>query len=65
MLYCNHPILLESKGYTKVTSGWCRKEFVVTYDTANRDLLELVESGLLVRVGKGRGTRFYFTQLRS
>jgi ATP-dependent DNA helicase RecG len=41
-----------------ISSGWCRKEFGVTYDTANRDLLELVEFGLLVRVGRGRGTRF-------
>jgi hypothetical protein len=26
-----------------VTSGWCRKTFDVTYDSANRDLLDLVE----------------------
>ncbi len=58
-------IILHVQEYGEITSGWCRKEFGVTYDTANRDLLELVESGLLVRVGKGRGTRFHFTQLRS
>lgn len=45
-----------------VTSGWCRSEFGITYDTANRDLLELVEAGLLVRIGRGRGTRFELTQ---
>ena len=50
-------IILHVQEYGEITSGWCRKEFGVTYDTANRDLLELVESGLLVRVGKGRGTR--------
>ena len=41
-----------------VTSGWCRKQFKVTYDTANRDLLGLSEIGLLRREGQGRNTRF-------
>ena len=44
-----------------VTSGWCRKEFGITYDTANRDLLDLLETGLLVRLGRGRATRFELT----
>ncbi len=48
--------------YDNVTSGWCRSEFGITYDTANRDFLELVEAGLLVRVGRGRGTRFELVQ---
>lgn len=51
-------ILQYVQEYGYVASGWCRKEFGVTYDTANRDLLELVEFGLLGRVGRGRGTRF-------
>ena len=41
-----------------VTSGWCRKAFNVTYDTANRDLSELLGMGLIKRVGKGRSTRY-------
>ena len=41
-----------------VTSGWCRKTFDVTYDTALRDLSTLVEMGLLARVGSGRTTRY-------
>ena len=41
-----------------VTSGWCRKTFDVTYDTANRDLLDLVERKLLIKAGKGRATHF-------
>lgn len=41
-----------------VTSGWCRKAFNVTYDTANRDLAGLLEMGLVARVGKGRSTRY-------
>lgn len=44
--------------HQSVTSGWCRKTFDVSYDTANRDLLEMVDLGLLRREGKGRGTRF-------
>ena len=41
-----------------VTSGWCRKEFDVTYDTANRDLLAMMQLGLIRREGKGRGSRY-------
>ena len=41
-----------------VTSGWCRKTFNVTYDTANRDLLELGRLTLLKREGAGRTSRF-------
>ncbi|HEY3856430.1 MAG TPA: ATP-binding protein [Verrucomicrobiae bacterium] len=41
-----------------VTSGWCRTAFDITYDTANRDLLDLVERKLLVKVGRGRSTHF-------
>lgn len=41
-----------------VTSGWCRKEFDVTYNTAYRDLSALVELKLLAQTGKGRSTRY-------
>jgi predicted HTH transcriptional regulator len=41
-----------------VTSGWCRKEFDVTYNTAYRDLSALVELRLLNQKGKGRSTRY-------
>jgi ATP-dependent DNA helicase RecG len=41
-----------------VTSGWCRDNFHVVYDTAQRDLAELVDLNVLVRTGKGRNTRF-------
>lgn len=41
-----------------VTSGWCRKEFSVTYNTAYRDLSALVELRLLNQKGKGRSTRY-------
>lgn len=51
-------IMIEAQQAGMVTSGWCRKEFSVTYDTANRDLLSMVELGVLRRVGRGRSTRF-------
>lgn len=41
-----------------VTSGWCREAFGVTYNTAYRDLSDLVQRGLLVQVGEGRATRY-------
>jgi predicted HTH transcriptional regulator len=41
-----------------VTSGWCRKQFRVTYDTANRDLGKLSILGILERKGKGRSTKY-------
>ena len=41
-----------------VTSGWCRKTFGVTYNTAYRDLSDLVVRGLLIQRGKGRATRY-------
>ena len=41
-----------------VTSGWCRKQFNVVRDTANRDLVGLVRLGLLESAGKGRGARY-------
>lgn len=41
-----------------VTSGWCRKHFSVVYDTIRRDLLGLVEMGILEPQGKGRSTLY-------
>lgn len=41
-----------------VTSGWCRKHLPVVYDTSRRDLLGLVELGVLEPQGKGRSTRY-------
>lgn len=41
-----------------VTSGWCRKQLPVAYDTIRRDLLELVKWGVLEQKGKGRSTRY-------
>ena len=41
-----------------VTSGWCRKQFGITYDTANRDLLALMKLGILERKSSGPGTRY-------
>lgn len=51
-------IVIEVQKAGTVASGWCRKEFGITYDTANRDLLSLVKSGVLLRVGRGRATKF-------
>lgn len=51
-------ILQEVQTTGAVTSGWCRDNLSVTYDTANRDLLALVELGLLRRTGKGRSTKY-------
>lgn len=51
-------ILLEVQKTGAVTSGWCRKRFGITYDTANRDLLALIKLGLLERKGSGPGTRY-------
>jgi len=41
-----------------VTSRWICEEQHVTRETAVQDLTGLVELGLLIRVGKGRGTRY-------
>lgn len=41
-----------------VTSRWCVHELRVVKDTAHRDLVELVELGLLVRVGQGRSVAY-------
>ncbi|MGA1870786.1 MAG: ATP-binding protein [bacterium] len=41
-----------------ITSGWCRKELKVTYDTANRDFNLLIKLGILKRTGSGPGTKY-------
>jgi len=51
-------IMVQVQTEGSVTSGWCRKAFGVTYNTAYLDLSDLVERGLLVQRGKGRGTRY-------
>jgi predicted HTH transcriptional regulator len=51
-------IMVQVQREGAITSGWCRKAFDVTYDTANRDLLDLVKRQLLTKVGQGRATHF-------
>jgi predicted HTH transcriptional regulator len=51
-------IVIEAQQSGSVTSGWCKKRFGVVRDTANRDLVGLVQYGLLEPVGKGRGARY-------
>lgn len=41
-----------------VTTGWCKKQFGVVYDTAYRDLNALIQLGLVNQTGKGRGTKY-------
>ncbi len=41
-----------------VTTGWCRETLEVVRDTAHRDLVGLVELGLLARKGSGRATKY-------
>ncbi|HEN20458.1 MAG TPA: DUF4062 domain-containing protein [Desulfobacteraceae bacterium] len=41
-----------------VTSGWCRKHLPVAYDTIRRDLLSLIDEGIIKQQGKGRSTRY-------
>ncbi|SRR6266567_51832 len=48
-----------------VTSGWCRRQFKITYDTANRDLLALMELGILERKGAGPSTRYEMAARKS
>ncbi|HEY3853680.1 MAG TPA: ATP-binding protein [Verrucomicrobiae bacterium] len=41
-----------------VTSGWCRRELPVVYDTIRRDLLGLVRLGLIQVRGRGRNAHY-------
>jgi len=51
-------IMVQVQTEGRVTSGWCLKAFGVTYNTAYRDLSNLVERSLLIQMGKGRATRY-------
>ncbi len=51
-------IMIQVQQEGRVTSGWCRDTFGVTYNTAYRDLSGLVERRLLVQRGQGRATRY-------
>jgi len=51
-------IMVQVQTEGSVTSGWCRKKFGVSYNTAYRDLSDLVARGPIVQVGQGRSTRY-------
>ena len=51
-------ILVQVQVAGTVTSGWCRDHLPFAYDTIRRDLLALVESGILEIRGKGRSTNY-------
>lgn len=57
-------IMLKVQQSGSVTSGWCRKNLPVVYDTIRRDLLELVELGLLKSQGRGRNVRYILKATR-
>lgn len=46
-----------------VTTGWCMDTLGVVRDTAHRDLVGLVELGLLTRTGSGRAARYLPKQI--
>ncbi|MEN6420908.1 MAG: helix-turn-helix domain-containing protein [Smithella sp.] len=48
-----------------VTTGWCLDSFHVVRDTAHRDLVDLVEKGLLARKGSGRSVQYILREGRS
>ena len=41
-----------------MTTGWCLETLGVARDTAHRDLVGLVELGLLARSGAGRAVKY-------
>lgn len=51
-------IMLRVQKEGVITSGWCRKTFKVSYNTAYLDLTDLMNRGLLIQIGKGRSTRY-------
>jgi predicted HTH transcriptional regulator len=51
-------IFIEAQRTGYVTSGWCRDHLPVVYDTIRRDLIGLVDLGLLLPQGKGRSSRY-------
>ena len=51
-------ILHEAVSNGSVTTSWCLDALGVVKDTARRDFAHLVNLGLLLRMGKGRGTKY-------
>ena len=51
-------ILAHALASGSVTTGWCMKTLDVVRDTAHRDLVGLVELGLLARTGSGRAAKY-------
>jgi predicted HTH transcriptional regulator len=51
-------IIIRAQTTGEVTNRWCRKALAVAYNTAYRDLTQLVELGLLARIGEGRSARY-------
>lgn len=48
-----------------VTTGWCMETLGVVRDTVHRDLVGLVELGLLARVGSGRAAKYVPREARA
>ena len=46
-----------------VTTGWCIEALGVVRDTAHRDLVALVELGLLARTGSGRSAKYVLSEV--
>lgn len=51
-------IMVQVQREGSVTSGWCRRELPVVYDTIRRDLLGLVRLGLIQVRGRGRNAHY-------
>lgn len=55
-------IMVEVQKTGFVTSGWCRKNLDVVYDTICRDLIALVQLGLIKSQGRRRNARYVLKQ---
>ncbi|MEW6072561.1 MAG: DeoR family transcriptional regulator [Planctomycetota bacterium] len=51
-------ILAQALENGSVTTGWCMETLGVVRDTAHRDLVGLVELGLLARADSGRSAEY-------
>lgn len=51
-------ILAHALEIGSVTTGWCMETLGIVRDTAHRDLVGLVDMGILARKGSGRGARY-------
>ena len=49
----------------EVTNRWCVQHLNVVKDNAHRDLVELVDLGLLVRIGQGRSVVYRLRPAKS